>query len=98
MGLTVAQKIMRPFLNWAVETLFPNGAFYGGQYLRNFDHDAVLQDKWGTVEMACAMLIVSRVRNMNAEKASFEATDITDSGVMVGSWRLTVEKIEEPTQ
>jgi hypothetical protein len=94
--MTLTQKALRPVLNWLVETVFPNGAFFGNDYLRNLQTDnSDLSEKWGSVEMACAMFVTSYVREMGAESATFEASNITKSGVEVGSWRLTVEKIKD---
>lgn len=94
--MNLLQKILRPVLNWVVETVFPTGAFFGNDYLRNLKTDSAgLSDKWGSTEMACAMFVTSYVREMGAESATFEASDITASGVEVGSWRLTVEKIDD---
>lgn len=94
MKLTVAQKMLRPVLNYLVERFFPEGAFFGKDYLRTLQSSEEFTEKWGSVEMACAMFLVSRVRDMNATNAVFEANDITDEGTPVGSWRLTAEKME----
>lgn len=95
MGLTITQKILRPILNWTVETFYPDGAFYGGDYLKTLESDNGLIEKWGSVEMACAMLITSRLRKRGATSAKLEATDVTDCGEPVGSWMVTIEQVDE---
>lgn len=92
--MKLTQRILRPVLNFLVKRYFPNRAFFGDDYLTAFDADVELKEKWGSVEMACAMLITSRLRGMGATSATFEATDVEDNGVSVGSWRMSVEKID----
>lgn len=98
MKLTIAQKAIRPFLNFLVERFFPTGAFYGDRYLHSLSADTQLAEKWGSTEMACAMFITSRLRKMGATEATLEASEVTDRGVPVGSWRVTVEKVEDTDQ
>lgn len=86
------QKILRPMINLAVETFFPEGAFYGENYLRDLRSDSAdLTAKWGSVEMACMMFVTTSLREQGATKATFEATDVTHEGVPMGSWKVTVE-------
>ena len=94
--MRVMQKILRPVLNFLIERYFPRGAFFGNEYLTAFDGDMGLAEKWGSVEMACSMLITSRVRELGGTHATFEATDIEHSGVQVGTWRLTVDRVSTP--
>ena len=93
--LTIAQKALRPVLNFLVERYFPNGAFFGNDYMRDLDSRPDLVEKWGSFEMACAMAITSRLRRAGAVHATFTASEVEDRGVPVGSWRMTVEKIED---
>lgn len=96
MKLSLTQRALRPVLNFLVERFFPTGAFHGNHYLHSLSADTQLAEKWGSAEMACAMFITSRLRKLGATEATFKASDVTDCGVPVGSWLITVEKVQEP--
>lgn len=96
--MTYTQRLMRPILNFLVERFFPNHAFFGNDYLTAFKSHPDLAIKWGSTDMAVAMFLVSRLRKQGATKGTFEATEVTDNGTPVGSWRLTLEKLEETGQ
>ena len=91
---TRIQKILRPVIRKLVEKFFPRGAFYGDEFLRGLKTDTNLIGKWGSVEMACALYIMTTLRKAGATTGTFEAHDVTDEGVPVGSWKVTVEKVE----
>lgn len=93
MGMTIAQRALRPVMRYIVERFFPDGAFFGRRFLRGLITDADLVRTWSSTEMACAMFLVSRMREEGATEATFEASDVTDGGAPVGSWRMTVQKI-----
>ena len=90
------QKLLRPVLNWTVETFFPTGAFYGDNYLRNLRTDVDgLSEKWNSVEMACMMFVTSSLHEQGATEAIFTATEVTSNGTPMGSWKITAERVEE---
>ena len=91
--MTFTQKILCPVINFLVERFFPNGMFVGSYYWFEVSGNVEASEKWGTPQMASAMLVVSKVRETGATKAVFEAGDMSLDGEAIGDWRLTVEKI-----
>lgn len=93
--LTCTQLMLRPILNFTVERFFPNGAFFGNDYLGTIKADKHLLQKWGSVEMACMMFVTDSLREQGATEATFTAESVTKHGAPAGSWEITVRKTGE---
>lgn len=89
--LTLMQRLLRPVINWLVEGWFPKACFYGNAYLddfKEFDQDKDLVGK------TAAMFLQSIMRKANATSITYEMTEITDGNFLIGSYKLTLEKID----
>lgn len=92
---TVLQKLLTPVLNWVVETVFPNGAFYGKSYFDGLHGDVDTDLKWGSTEGLCAAVIIRMAQEQNANCATFTMSDLTHNGVPSGSWRVLVQRTSD---
>lgn len=93
--LTLAQRALRPVLNFAVERWFPDGGFWGEAYFepfRKFD-----TEKKAKVGYGAAMYLIYSVHGANSSKFTVDLGGVTYNGEAMGDWRVTVEKIQEPT-
>lgn len=66
MGLTLAQRLLQPVISFAVHRFFPKSAFFGAGHFRAVESDVALKEKWKSVEMACAMIVVTYARKQGA--------------------------------
>lgn len=96
-GMAVLCYILRPIINWAVERIFTDHAFFGDNFLRVFNHapsNTPGQAAKGTA--AAVHFLVANAIEMGA--AEFEATllGLSIAGVSHGDWRITIAQIAEP--
>ena len=84
---SIMKRALRPVINWAVETFFPDGSFYGSRYADKFkDLDE------GTVPgYICASFLVHKAATQNATLLTVNISEIEKDGQDIGSWRITVE-------
>jgi len=92
MTLTWKQKALRPVINFLVETWFPNGMFYGHDY---FDAFSCFDTDKQVTGYTAAMYLQSIMRDHGAESISVEMHEVTQQGVPVGSYKLTLEAMPE---
>ncbi|AHD09983.1 hypothetical protein [Phaeobacter gallaeciensis] len=88
---TLMQRLLRPVINWLVEGWFPKGCFYGRNYLNDFK---VLDQGKDVVGKTAAMYLQSIMRKADATSIIYEMTEVTERNVPVGSYKLTLEKID----
>lgn len=89
--LTLMQHLLRPVINRLVEGWFPKGCFYGNNYLDSFK---TLDQGKDVTGQTAAMYLQSIMRKAQATSITYEMTEITDRDVLVGSYKLTLEKID----
>lgn len=89
--MTLTQKILRPIINWAVERFFPRHFFYGNE----------LGKRWGGAEgiegvalETCAVAMACRCATLGGAKMTVQCFGVTNRGVDIGDWRVTMERIE----
>lgn len=85
MKLSVTQKLLRPVINWLVETFFPSGAFYGHDF---FDIFKDLEKEGYGIAQASTAFITHNMHRMNAEKVKFEIEGVTINGEPVGDFEI----------
>lgn len=90
--LTLMQRLLRPIINWLVETWFPNSCFYGNSYLQDFKDFDKGKDLIGKT---AAMYLQSIMRKADATSISYEMTEITEHDVHIGSYKLTLERMDD---
>lgn len=87
------QRLLRPVLNFAVEKFFPNGAFYGGQYLDSFKRADQKHDT-GITGFAAAHYLTSVARESDAGEIKVTLEGCTVSGQPAGDWEVAVKRIQ----
>lgn len=90
-NLTLTQRLLRPVINWLVEGWFPKGCFYGNNYLDDFKK---FDQGKEVIGKTAAMYLQSIMRKAEATTITYEMTEITDRDILVGSYKLTLEKID----
>jgi hypothetical protein len=92
MKLTLTQKALRPVLKFLTERYFPSGAFYGREYLKPF---AEMDAKGNGISGgSAAMYLQSVIRKAKLDGARFDMREVTYNGTPVGSWRLSLDRID----
>ncbi|AUR11225.1 hypothetical protein PhaeoP48_01228 [Phaeobacter inhibens] len=90
-AFTPTQRLLRPVINWLVEGWFPKGCFYGSSYLDDFKAFDKGKD---VVGKTAAMYLQSIMRKSDATSVIYEMTEVTERDVLVGSYKLTLEKVD----
>jgi hypothetical protein len=90
--LTLWQRILRKPLNFIIEKWFPNGAFYGNEFLEPFTHFDERKDKTGA---ASALFLVSKVKEHRGTGITVTLTDVFHQGENIGTWEVIVQEVEE---
>lgn len=91
--MTLIQRILRPVLNYLVETFFPKDAFYGNDFLKAFERAEI--DYAPTAISAAGCLLISELSNSYSTECIVTVENISLHGKPVGSWRLIIEEIKE---
>lgn len=91
------QRALRPVVNFVVETFFPKHLFWGKEAdpFRAMERVVEKDKKGRSAAMIAAHVIVADVRDMGGSHGVFTLTGVSKSGVPLGDWRITVEKLPE---
>ena len=94
MATTLIQRLLRRPVNWLVETFYPDGAFYGGNYFTAFDQavDPSNAAVSSTSAAACGLLICN-ASEANADELSCTFSGHTMNGKPTGDWRITLKRL-----
>lgn len=94
-GLTPMQWLLRPVLNFLVKQYFPSGAFFGHDYLRQFDR--VGHPRIGPITAGSAFAYLSSyITDEYSTEGVLTQTGLTVNGKDVGDWVTIVRQINPP--
>ena len=89
----LARALRRP-LDAIIETLYPNGGFFGPDYLKAFDRANTGTSHTG--EGAAAFYLISKLSLKYNQQAEFSLVNVTMRGVPQGDWSLVVRQTRKP--